>query len=944
MTIRLETIAVLAELKKYGIDYQWASGAEVKILCPFHKEHNPSCHVNTEKRNFYCHTAGCNASGDFVSLLARQTNESRAVVILDLAQRYDIEDDKTIDILAVERWHEEIWKADALRLELYRRGITDEQIRFRRFGVNDGRITIPVYNRSHAVVNVRKYLPGAPGAEKMKNTRGYGKIRWFCIEQLKYDKILLAGGECKALVAQPQLNPANIGAISATCGEDNLPVELIQDLAGKHVYICMDIDDAGKNAAIKHSNAIRMIAAAVYIINLPLDPDKHPKGDLNDFVATENGLILPLIEAATEYVPTYIEHMLIDTSPAIDVPLNLAVHADNSGKRMRVKGMVSAIDTTPYLVPRDVRVVCTKKEPYCTLCPVFIKKKEDWTIPPESPAILEFVGSDSNHHARVLKQTIGIPIQCGVSQFSRLSEYNVEDTRISPQLELTNNFGDRQPIPALCIGSGLALNEAYELTGKLIAHPRTQQATLLISSYEASQDALSTYTLENAEALSIFWPRELSREGISERLSSIYEDLEFNATRIWGRRDLHLAVDLTFHSPLLIEFERQQEKGWIELLILGDSSNGKSRCVEKLRDYYSLGETVDCAGCTVAGLLGGVIKMGDRWFVSWGAIPNNDRRIVFLEEVKDAPEGAIIKLKETRGSGIASLAKIGKHWQTYARTRAVWISNPANDCKISSYPYGVFAIKELMEDLPSIRRFDFAVITTEMDVAKEELNRSIDTRPEVKNTYTPELCRQLVLWAWTRTRDQIKFTKDAELEILDQANKLGAEFSDAIPLLDRGSSRFKLARLSAALAARLFSCSEDYQNVVVEYTHVQYIADYLRRMYNAQTFGYSAFSKAQEILTTLLDPEQLQETIKKLAFPKDFCQSMLAQDYIEVQDLADWADADQATAQTLLSLFVRKHALVRRGRYYRKTPPFIELLKIMVDGDLPPGPEKKERF
>ena len=425
-----------------------------------------------------------------------------------------ISEEKIIEAEVVERYHQEIWKADALRNELYRRGLIDSDIRKYRLGVHDNRITIPVRSASGLVVNIRSYLPGAPGKDKMRNTRGYGGIRWFPIDQLQYDSIVLCGGECKAIVAARELNEHGIGAINATCGEDNITVELIKQLQGKRVYICMDVDTAGKKASERHAKIIRNFAAWVGILTLPLDTDKYPKGDINDYVYHEKGLVYPLLAEVKEYKAPLELTVEEDISEAVPLSIAEAIDAQNVRKRVTVKGVVSGMDTTPYLIPKDLVIACSKDQNYCAVCPVMLKGRNEFSISRESPAILEFIGASTESQLTTVKAAVGIPKVCRVCDFKTLSEYNVEDTRISPQLEITSKFSDRQPMPAYCIGTGLQLNESYELTGRVLAHPKTQQAVMLISSWVTSQDALSTYEVTNPEELGVFWPTEWTVEGI----------------------------------------------------------------------------------------------------------------------------------------------------------------------------------------------------------------------------------------------------------------------------------------------------------------------------------------------------------------------------------------------------------------------------------------------
>lgn len=936
-------IAVLAELDRYGIGFNFTGDQdEVTVNCPFHDDTSPSCFVNIQKRCFKCHTAGCGENGDIISLLARYAKTSRNVVYAELEKRYDFDSDKKlVDIQLVEQYHQNLWLAKPLLKELYDRGVTDDLIRLYRLGAHDGRITIPVRNATGSVVNLRKYLPGAPGKDKMKNLPGRGEARLFPIEQLQYPTIMLCGGECKAFVAAKQLNPYNIGAVCVTAGEGNWEMKFNEKFRGKKLFVCMDIDEPGQKAAQKHCQILSRVTEWVGNIILPLDIDVYPKGDINDFCGpTLNGQLYPLLEHVTKYVPLQTLQFSDDTIPELS-NLTAAIHASTTAKRITLSAVVAAMDTTPYIVPKDIKIVCDRNQTDCPMCTVFLDDKSDYTLPAESPVIIELATSPTAAQLPAIKKALAIPATCRICTFDTRTYYNVEDVRVSPQLQITNRNSDRSMQPAYCIGRGMDLNESYNLTGRMFPHPKTQQATLLMSSYETTQDALSTYQPHDMDLLGVFWPTEWTEQAIDIKLKEIYGDLSANVTHIFQRDDLHFAVDLAYHSPLFINFDGKRGiKGWVDMLIIGDSSQGKSETTKYLMQHYGLGEKVECKNATVAGLLGGLSQQGTRWFVSWGVIPTHDKRLVILEEIKGASTEIISKLTDMRSSGIAELDKIEKR-KTHARTRLIWISNPRSETmKMSQYNFGIEAIMELIGAPEDVRRFDFALIVDEREIDASKLNVLKNSRPDVPHVYTSELCRSLILWAWTRNGDQIEFTPDATDAILEQATKLCEEFTERIPLVDRGSMRLKLARLSTALAARLFSCSEDYLTLVVHEAHVRYIANFLRRIYSAPIFGYGEFTKAVQITTTLIEPNVIIEAIKDTPFPKDLVNQLIAKNRIEAVDLEDWCGYDRDLASALKSTLVRKHALIRDGRAYRKSASFVDLLKQMIAEDnFPTVPE-----
>jgi hypothetical protein len=522
-------INVLAELERAQVEFVPVSQDEVKIVCPFHKDSSPSCCVNTAGKGFNCPVAGCGASGDIISLLCGILKVNRPTMVADLATRYHLTRDKTVSIDVIERWHSNIWKAYPLLKELRNRGVVDELIRRWRLGEHQGRVTIPIWNALKECVNVRRYMPGAPAAQKMLNMKGFGGIRLYPEDQMSYETILLTGGECKAIVAADQLNPHNIGAVCATAGEDNLTTEILNRFKDKNVIVCMDIDDAGQAAAERHCKDLAPLAASVKNLVLPLDKAKHPKGDINDFVGAEQGELFPILDQAVAFVATTQSRNAEDDSPATVLQLHQAYHADNAGKRVVVKATVCSMDLAPYIVPNELTIICRKDQDYCALCPVKLERRDDFSIRPESASVLEFVGTGISGHLEVVKKSVGIPRQCRACDYDVTSHYNVEDVKLSGQLDIQNRDSDSRNLPALCIGKGLELNEGYECTGRMWPHPKNQQAILLISAYKPTEDALSQFTLqqEEAEELTTFWPeQEWSAERIEEKIGNIYADLE----------------------------------------------------------------------------------------------------------------------------------------------------------------------------------------------------------------------------------------------------------------------------------------------------------------------------------------------------------------------------------------------------------------------------------
>ena len=928
MATKIEAINALAELERMGWKFDPIGDDEVKTVCPVHDDSEPSVSLNVKKNLWTCYS--CKAKGDIVSFLAYAGQVERQTMLVDLSTRYDLEDQKQIDPRVVEKMHAKIWDAGPLLQELRNRGVTDEMIRKARLGYHEGRITIPVYDLAHRIVNIRRYLPGG-GAKKMLNTRGYGKAKLYQPDQLdKHEAVWICGGEIKALVVGAMLSEFSIGAVSSTGGEGSWDTSWSKLFKAKRIWICMDVDAAGQAAARKLGTLLSPVAE-VRIISLPLNKEDHPKGDVNDYVHAGGTAddMLRLMELAAPFEMSNLPGK-DDERGSRRVKLANATNPANMGWRLEMSAVVAAQDSTPYLVPNDIDVGCTRDQPHCHVCSVstlatdaagYAKLK----VPAASEAILEMVQAPKKAMRPAIMSGLGIP-SCKVCDFRINSQHIVYDVRLGPQLEISGEGEGNVAQPALVVDSECELNTPYILHGRTYPHPKTQQATLVLDASEITEDNLSTFKLseEDAHSLQLFQPKEWTVESLTDKLDEIYDDLENNITQIYKRRDLHLAIDLAYHSPLFLTYEGKQVNGWLQVLVLGDSAQGKSETCIQLQKHYGLGEKVECKNATVAGLLGGLQQLGTRWFVSWGVIPTHDRRLVILEELKGASTEVIGRLTDMRSSGMAEIPKIERR-KAHARTRLVALSNPRGNRGVSTYSFGLAAIQELIGALEDVRRFDLALILQAGEVDVADMEQAV-----VAHKYESDLCRKLILLAWTV--GTVSFDPEAAAIIKERSGQLCEKFSEAMPLIDRGTARFKLCRMAAALAARTFSYRDG--ELVVRSCHATFICDFVDRVYSAKSFGYLDFSKAQQRAVGLRDEETVKRYIINTKHPAHLVSEMLYRDDISSQDIQDWCEVERDDAQTIVSFFVRHHAVRRKKQSYHKTAAFIALLK-SLEGNIP---------
>lgn len=915
-------IDVLHELQGFGIEHVLRDGYAT-VACPFHPDTNPSASVSLEHGGFKCFS--CNETAPFAVYLAALLKKSPALIQFDLETRYGSANDKTISIDIVENAHKEIWNQEFFKNELHKRCITDDIIRHRRIGFSNGRIIIPIYNASGYVVNLRKYRPGGEYKAKFINQKGHGTpLRLYPLDQLKYDKIALCGGEIKALAAAEVLNKIGIGAISTTSGEGNWEPRLNHEFKDKTVYIIYDIDEAGRKGAKSVAGHLSAAAREICIVELPLDADKYPHGDVNDFLAERKDLGEALTSHSHPFVP--ITRSGVADPEIHKVHLSAAVHAKFAAKRISTECVIVAVGQQPFTIPKVVSVVCGRDQDCCGVCPLFLKPDgEEYELHPEEPALLMMIETGMDRQKAALKQALGVPDKCMSCAFAVLKHFHVEDARVSPKLEISNREVQRELIPAYIMQEDLVLNETYRITGRMHPHPSSQAATLLISESKVSEDALTQYRNLNPHELLVFQPHTWTEEGLQNKLDDIYADLEANVTRIYQRRDMHLCVDLAYHSPLFIDFRGSRHKGWVEVLIMGDSAQGKTETAVSLMKHYRLGEKVDCKNASVAGLLGGLQQLGKKWFVTWGVIPTYDKRLVILEELKGMNPELFSKLTDMRSSGVAELPKIEKR-RTHARTRLIALSNPRGSRTMSTYNHGILAIKELIPNLEDIRRFDMAMILSSTEINQEEINKLQIQAMEVNHVFTSNLCQRLVLWAWTLSDVQF----ESEPFVMEQSIRLTQKFHSSVPLIDDGSMRLKLARLAAGLAARTYS-TDDYTRLIVRNCHVKYVADYLDRLYSSEIFNYHEYSKSQTEFETLTEEKDIKRIINTFAKPGLFVRFALRSNAFDAQDVCEWTGFDKDTASSVIAQLVRSMAIKRVGAKYVMCSPMIKLLREMIE-------------
>jgi hypothetical protein len=235
-------------------------------------------------------------------------------------------------------------------------------------------------------------------------------------------------------------------------------------------------------------------------------------------------------------------------------------------------------------------------------------------------------------------------------------------------------------------------------------------------------------------------------------------------------------------------------------------------------------------------------------------------------------------------------------------------------------------VPELIGKVEDIARFDLAISCASEEIPTELINQLSSTRGSVELTYTGDLCKALILWAWSRKSGDVIFEDDAEGEILSHAIQMGKQYSTRIPLVEPANQRIKLARIAVAVAARLYSTDDSGQKIVVKADHVKFARAFLEEIYSKPSLAYAAYSRQEK------DSERLaSQFVKEVEdftnlFP-DVADIFMRQNFIRGQELEEQLAVDRNTAREHLHFLSRTRMIERTSYGYRKSPTFISILR-----------------
>lgn len=820
-----------------------------------------------------------------------------------------------------------------LRALQEQRGLTEHTIIEWELGWDGQRYTIPVRDAEGDLLNVRRYKMGAgSSSNKMLNLAGHGQAAIYRPDILaEQDQVVITEGEMDCIL----LNQTGVPAVTHTAGASTFRPQWGQLFTDKVVWVCYDADDAGRKGAAKVRSIIQSYASAVYIISIP----EFSKGaDVTDYLHLEG-------HSVEEFKELMVKAM--DDMSGVRVSKEpLREHGDHMslGESMSESAQKKTIELTvsiagkqqePYTAPKSFDAICDQsKGAACERCPLMARGGAmNVEIRADDENLFRFVDVTDIRRKQLLKEISGVKCTDRVD-FEEQESWHVEELLMQPSVDDRRDDETQQPVrrTGFSVSShDTAVNQKRRMVGKNVHDPKTGKLRFMSWVNEPVEMDIDKFKLDDdiRDMLSVFKPN--SEQSPLDKCIEIARDMAENVTHIYGRVNLHVAYDLLFHSPLAFKVgDHVVEKGWLELAVVGDTRTGKTEAAQKLMEHYRSGLLQSCEGMSFPGLVGGVQQIDGRWHMTWGVIPMNDRRMVFLDEVSGLADRDVIEqMSSIRSSGIAQVTKIVSE-QTSARTRLAWIMNPGDGSSLRDNPLGaVGAIRTVVQNPEDLARFDLVVAAAKDDVDSKVINSGFNERS--KPTYTSKECEALVKWSWSLTRSDVVISPRAARAATKAALDMGGRYVSDPPLVQSENVRFKILRIAAAIAARTFSIDSKDRLVVID-DHVSDAVRFMDMVYAEEANGY--LRNSRKVLSSQRKSEEKRSKVRSYLseHPDDILLTlrMVGGNIFRARDLEEFGGMDRSSAKEVVNTLLRWQVVRLRPRgEIQMTQVLIEVVREM---------------
>jgi 5S rRNA maturation endonuclease (ribonuclease M5) len=819
--------------KHYFSDVEFEGAEEVKVHCPFHSDSKPSASINTEKELFHCWV--CDIGYNEQQFIAKVNNISLA----DAGRVVDNIKETTANWFIVEEAN--LWADNEFLKEVNKLGLSNETIQALHLGITrDAKgnrfLGIPVFY-NNALMDVRSYnLLKIKNVPKLLSKEGSqsGFVVPYDLWKQSTDTTYVFEGEKDMMLARE----LGINAISLTGGAGAKPNDyVIQAFEGRDVIICYDNDDAGRNGAQKLYLKLKSIAKSVKYIDIGEAVNEN-KEDFFDFIIKYNKDVLDFYG-----LQVHDFHNVQDDK--VYTPIKKAL-TENILKRLIITQItVSAEFQDSFAVPAVAHFEKTQ-EAGLKQEMMFVGEVKNWYLQDSNiHQMLELieVSAKKEEVLAKIRNFANVPIK------EPYVESKISDYRTVYKTKVIDKDADGISVSLdLYSFTQMLVGKQYEIEYKIYPHPTKHQKLVAVATQVLELDALEKF-VPNPELLNKF----VVEGSIKDKLNHIYQSAKHYVAKHL-RYDLWLTVDLVFNS--ILEFDYGDRiRGALDIFILGDTQVGKSETSQKLVDVYNFGHFLSLKTSTTEGLIGGSNKVDGSYVTTIGAIPRQHKRLAVLEEFSGARPEFITRMTDVRSSGQLRLSRVAGEINVPCRLRMITISNPVNDDNgnprhLNTFPNGITPIMELVKSAEDVSRYDgFLLVEKPMD-RMNPFKFKLEGEPIPEEAY-----HHKIQWIYTRKPEDVIFAEGSDSYIWEKAEELNNLFESNFPLFTT-TTPLKLARFSAAMAGLIVSTSDDYSKVRVTKAIVDEVVEFLKHIYDNDTFKLHEYKKEYDSYTSINKEEQ----------------------------------------------------------------------------------------
>lgn len=864
-----------------------SSTGENKLCCPFpHKvagdvefyETNPSASINIDKKVFNCLSCGrgyseyqfienyfgCDSLGaKKISDILLRSDES----LEDWDKHYD--NDGLIDL--------ELPLNDETRERAHSLGISD--IAIEKMHIKTAKhpsvSNIMVFPVSifGAIVDHRYYHPYDSTHPKTKNSKKMWVrggcpngliLPWGILEETPEDKVLcIAAGEKDTA----NLLARGLNAITITGGENQYKVLQPNMLKNRKLAILYDNDKAGvegaeKLAAYLYSFGNKQIRVVTGHHEICVNEGE----DITDFFLHygRNADDLKRIIASTPYFTPSVE-LLKEINVKVEevvrpedlpiVDLYEATMPEYEGKLVRSVIQVLASEDIAYSYPKHAIVRKVSEAPKPSSGDWILGQYKEWRLTDRNSEDLLWLVDENFKESQIRNNVKSLvkadPKEAGIkveihergAAFRATIQDFTEDKTKESKVQTYN---------ALIFNQKLDSGKRYMVTHKVVPNPhKGGRKVMIVSEVQDAEDSVSKFevTTPVVNNLKKFQGRTTEE---MVRSFAVYVGFTPNIQML-------TTIDLAFHTPLQFyltnQFNRPQLiRGTLDTLVIGESRTGKSSSTKACVETYGLGQIISLAGksATINGLIGGSIKVGasDRYATKAGALPMNNKGLVVLEELGKASNDLMRELTDIRSSSRVRITRVDATVDLPCMLRTIYLTNAKSKDgeiqSIESFPNGIDIVTGLVSAPEDIARFDnICIIGDKASVDYTDMeNPPLNLDSDEKLAEYQDALRDRIRWIWSRTPEQIKITKEADMLLRTLCNSLNEKYETHIKIFGT-ELRQKVARIAVAIAGYQVSTNSEFEEIIVLPEHVAEAAEYFKNLYDNDTFKIARYVKDQ---------------------------------------------------------------------------------------------------